>query len=1186
MQFRLDGVNLGAEDTAAPYSVSWSTSSAANGAHQLSAVARDAAGNRATAATISVTVNNVTTNPPPADTTAPVVSLTAPANNASVSGTISVSAGATDNVGVAGVQFRLDGVNLGAEDTAAPYSVSWSTATAANGAHQLSAVARDAAGNRATAATLTVTVNNTTTTNNPPATNTPSVTLSVVDYANLQLPKPGDHTLHVLTPTMLELQLVNLKPVDPATVSQWNWVSTSGQFSAPALSKIAVTVNGNPVSVTRAGFKRRPLFATALKRDLRLLNSLYLELAGAVPANAVVEVRNPDASLWPAADKFNEIANQTRYSPAIHVNQEGYMPAFPKKAMVGYYLGSLGEMTVTDTTFKLVDQDTGLEVFQGTLKTRPDVGYTYTPLPYQKVLEADFSSFKTPGEYRLVVPNLGASLTFMIDDGIAMNFTRAYALGMYHQRCGTNNVLPFTRHTHDNCHTAMADVPLPQTSFNFTWTCIAGKSADYASNPRHTAPQLKDAASQLYPMLRTGKIDVSGGHHDAGDYSKYTINSAGLAHYLLFAMDSFPGVGELDNLGLPNSGDGIPDFLQEAKWETDFLAKMQDTDGGFYFLVYPREREYEWGVLPDHGDAQVVWPKTTAVTASSVAALAQAGSSPLFKRYYPEIAARYLQQAELGWKFLTNAIAKYGKDGSYQKITHYGNEYMHDDELAWAAAAMFTATGNEAYHQALKTWFNPSDPATLRWGWWRLYESYGAAIRCYAFAARSGRLPASKLDAAYLAKCEEQIRLCAQETLKRSLDTSYGSSFPAENKSYRSGGWYFSSERAFDMAVGYQLDPRPEYLAAIIENMNFEGGCNPANASYVTGLGWKRQRNVVHQYTIVSRQLLPPGGLPQGNIYQSYIYTDFYKGELTAMVYPSDTATTAPFPFYDRWGDVFNVSTEFVVLDQARSLGSLAFLATLTPLKSQAWTSGQVNIIVPKVVPPGTSVNVTLQAPGLNLDNARITWEARDHEPAFGRGFTLTPKNNGEHWIEVEVQWPDGRRVSAATTTDADGPTTTWVDDDLPAGAVTGTEGNDSWSWISANPAPYSGSLAHQTAASTGYRQHFFYNATSTIVVKTGDKLFAYVYLDSANPPSEIMLQWQSGNWDHRAYWGADSINLGAAGTASKRSMGALPAGGQWVRLEVPASQVGLEGQTVSGMAFSAYGGGRVLWDAAGRSSE
>lgn len=94
------------------------------------------------------------------DTTPPTVSITAPPNNATVSGNTAVSAAASDNVGVAGVQFRLDGANLGAEDTASPYSYSWDTTTASNGSHSLTAVARDAAGNTATSPAIAVTVSN------------------------------------------------------------------------------------------------------------------------------------------------------------------------------------------------------------------------------------------------------------------------------------------------------------------------------------------------------------------------------------------------------------------------------------------------------------------------------------------------------------------------------------------------------------------------------------------------------------------------------------------------------------------------------------------------------------------------------------------------------------------------------------------------------------------------------------------------------------------------------------------------------------------------------------------------------------------------------------------------------------------------------------------------------------------
>jgi hypothetical protein len=154
VQFTLDGTtNLGAEDTSAPYGpVSWHTTTVANGSHTLTAVARDAADNKKTSA-VTVTVDNA----------APAVSLIGPGNGATVSGTVTLGATASDNVGVVGVRFFVDGNQLGAEDPSAPYGpVSWNTTTVTNGSqHALKAVARDAAGN-STTSTATVTVANAT----------------------------------------------------------------------------------------------------------------------------------------------------------------------------------------------------------------------------------------------------------------------------------------------------------------------------------------------------------------------------------------------------------------------------------------------------------------------------------------------------------------------------------------------------------------------------------------------------------------------------------------------------------------------------------------------------------------------------------------------------------------------------------------------------------------------------------------------------------------------------------------------------------------------------------------------------------------------------------------------------------------------------------------------------------------
>jgi hypothetical protein len=849
------------------------------------------------------------------------------------------------------------------------------------------------------------------------------------DSANpLALPVVGSSQLRILSPTLLELSRITTKEPDPERVKEWDFVGVNYSLHLPDPGELVVRAGNQEIPIARLGFKRRVLYAPLKKRDLRIGNYLYVELTRSVSEGQEVEVTNPSARLWhPNQVHFKGRLEPLRWSPAIHINQVGYVPEFPKRAMVGFYLGSLGEMRLTPSIpgagsnqFAIVEASSGRAVFSGPLRPRRDEGFTFPA--YQAVLEADFSPLRNPGEYRLQVPGLGASFPFRIDEGVAAAFARTYALGLYHQRCGTDNRLPFTRFTHGPCHVAPAEVPT--MSFEATQQLIKQMSDDYKQEPRHTAPQLKSVATSLYPFIRQGKVDVSGGHHDAGDYSKYTINSAALIHTLVFAADAFPGVGQLDNLGIPESGDGKSDLLEEAKWEADFLAKMQDDDGGFYFLVYPKERAYEDDVLPDHGDPQVVWPKTTSVTAAAVAALAQASSSPLFRKQFPQAAALYWEKAKKGWAFLQRAIAKYGRDGAYQKISHYGNEFMHDDELAWAAAEMFAATGDPAFEKELISHFNPNDRNTRRWTWWRMYEGYGCAIRSYAFAARTGRLKDEQLNRLFLGQCQEEILAAAKDQTRFARECAYGSSFPDPSKRFRNAGWYFSNDQAFDIAVAYALEARapqspflPEFLDAMVSNLNYEGGCNPVNVTCLTGLGWKRQRDIVHQYAQNDRRVLPPTGIPIGNIQAGFQYLDAYKKELGELTYPPDGAEDQPYAFYDRWGDSFNVTTEFVAVNQARALAGLALLMAKTPLRDQPWRcdTGLQITGVARECRVGQALPATLRDSNLDLRQAQIVWEARDQEPAFGSTFPLQPQRAGEAWVEVEAQWPDGRRAFAVT---------------------------------------------------------------------------------------------------------------------------------------------------------------------------
>ncbi len=156
-----------------------------------------------------------------------------------------------------------------------------------------------------------------------------------------------------------------------------------------------------------------------------------------------------------------------------------------------------------------------------------------------------------------------------------------------------------------------------------------------------------------------------------------------------------------------------------------------------------------------------------------------------------------------------------------------------------------------------------------------------------------------------------------------------------------------------------------------------------------------------------------------------------------------------------------------------------------------------------------------------------------------------------------------------------------WIEDGAPSGA--NLQGDTPWEFVTAPDHPvHSGTKSTRRLSGPAMSQHFFTGATPGLKIGQGDKLFAYVYLDPTNPPKTVMLQFNDGGWEHRAYWGEDTIAFGQGDVPGHRRLGDLPKTGEWVRLEVEAKHVGLNaGAVLNGWAFSQFDG-LCYWDHAG----
>lgn len=479
-------------------------------------------------------------------------------------------------------------------------------------------------------------------------------------------------------------------------------------------------------------------------------------------------------------------ANATA-APAIKVNQVGYLPAAQKLAVV------------TDTNaarFAVVEAASGKPVLEGALGA---------PATWEASGEAarlaDFSALRTPGRYRLRVAGVADSPVFAIDadayralDAAAI---RAYTLNR-------------------------AGIALDPA--------VAGVYARPAGHPDTQVAVHPSAASSKRPagtLLSSPK-----GWYDAGDYNKYIVNSGISTYTLLAAYEHYPAWFDKLAVRVPESGNGLPDLLNEALWNLDWMITMQDPeDGGVYHKL--TNKAFDGMVMPDKATApRYVVQKTTAAALDFAATMAAASRvlAP-FDKQQPGRSARYLAAAEAAWNWAKAHPGVLYEQPADILTGTYGDKSV-DDEFGWAAAELLATTGKEAYRaQALA----PGSPDQLEPGW--------ADVRPLGWItlARAGtRASAADNAAARRALLEAADRLAA-----RRQASPYRVSMAARDFVWGSNAVLLN--QAMMLAAAYGVQPRAEYLDGAQSALDYVLGRNGPGMSFVTGFGTVSPRHPHHR---------------------------------------------------------------------------------------------------------------------------------------------------------------------------------------------------------------------------------------------------------------------------------------------------------------------------------------------------
>lgn len=496
--------------------------------------------------------------------------------------------------------------------------------------------------------------------------------------------------------------------------------------------------------------------------------------------------------LWvPAASRAQSI-------DPVHVDQHGYSAQDLKWVAVPAPAGG----------FEVRSVSSGYVVETGPLTLRRAAD----PASGEDVYEGDFSGLTEPGEYAVFVPGLGSSPPFIVGDGVYDDLYALFLKGLYYQRCGTEIPEQYGGYwTHGSCH---EDGP-PIASYD--WATTGATPGGY----RNTI----------------------GGWHDAGDYGKYSTNNAYAVGILLQAHELFPARFARDDCAIPESGNGVPDLLDEARWSLEWMLAMQDPDGGV------RHREsiasYAGMFLPEE-DPETRYYTDVSSDATAVHAAAAALAARAFAGFDPSFAAALSTSATSAWQWLEAHPDRVPPGGFVNLYGHEGATYVATGDVRlrmWAAAEIFRLTGAVGAREYFDARVGPDSEFNGIW----YPDSWGDAANMGAFTYRDAPGATPGVVSGNWWSIEDSALSSADTWADRVADDGYGC-VAATDGAYGDYYWGFTGvilRYAWTLIQAYRYGGDPAHEEAAREQLHYVLGRNPMGKVYLTGVG---ERPVLHAH--------------------------------------------------------------------------------------------------------------------------------------------------------------------------------------------------------------------------------------------------------------------------------------------------------------------------------------------------